>query len=108
MLCLAGALASALNADSIIYDNISESSAGADGVDFVGPLYNSFTSDAAEQITGLQLILSGDDTSLGAGDVGLYADNSTTPGELIAVLGSVEGIALSDTPAIYDITLLSG
>ncbi len=106
LLCLAGALTSSLAADSIIvYDNITESSAGADGVDFVGPLYNSFTSDAAEPITGLQLILNGDDTSPGAVDVGLYADNSTTPGDLIAVLGSVEDSTLSDTPTIYDITL---
>jgi hypothetical protein len=37
LLCLAGALASDLDADSIIYDNIDESSAGSDGVDFVGP-----------------------------------------------------------------------
>jgi hypothetical protein len=105
LLCLAGALASALTADSIIYDNIDESSSGSDGVDFVGPLDNSFTSGAAGQITSLQLMLSGDDTSLGAVDMGLYADNSTAPGELIAVLGILDDSALSDTPAIYDITL---
>ena len=105
LLCLAGALASALTADSIIYDNIDESSAGSDGVDFVGPLDNSFTSGAAGQIAGLQLMLSGDQTSSGGVDVGLYADNSTAPGELIAVLGIVSDSALSDTPAIYDITL---
>lgn len=105
LVCLAGAFASALTADSIIYDNLSESSAGGDGVDFVGPLYDSFTSGAAGPITGLQLILSGDDTSSGAVDVGLYADNSTKPGELIAALGSVSDSVLSDAPAIYDITL---
>lgn len=106
MLCLAGALTSRLAADSIIaHDNITESSAGADGVDFVGPLYDSFISDAAGAITGLQLILSGADTSSGVVEAGLYADNSTTPVDLIAVLGSVEDGALSDTPAICDITL---
>jgi hypothetical protein len=47
LLCLAGAFASGLNADTIVYDNIGESSAGADGVDFAGPLYNSFTSVTA-------------------------------------------------------------
>ena len=106
-LLLAGAFASALAADTIVYDNIAESSAGSDGVDFVGPLDNSFTSGAAGQITGLQLMLSGDQTSSGSVDVGLYADNSTTPGELIAVLGILDDRALSDTPAIYDITLTS-
>jgi hypothetical protein len=105
LLCLAGALASALTANSIIYDNIDESSAGSDGVDFVGPLDNSFTSGAAGKITGLQLMLSGNQTSSGIVDVGLYADNSTTPGELIAVLGIVYDSTLSDTPAMYDITL---
>jgi hypothetical protein len=107
LLCLAGALASALNADTIIYDNMSESSAGADGVDFVGPLYNSFTAGAAGQISDLQLILSGDgdETVSGAVQVGLFADNSTTPVELIAVLGSVDDSALSSTPATYDVTL---
>lgn len=106
LLCLAGGLASVLSANSIVvYDNMSEASAGADGVDFVGPLYDSFTSDAAEQITGLELMLSGDNTSSGAVDVGLYSDDSTAPGALIAVLGSVEDSALSDTPAIFDITL---
>jgi hypothetical protein len=105
LLCLAGALASALTANTIIYDNIDESSAGSDGVDFVGPLDNSFTSDSAGQITGLQVMLSGEQTFSGSVDVGLYADNSTTPGELIAVLGILDDGALSDTPAIYDITL---
>jgi hypothetical protein len=71
----------------------------------VGPLDNSFTSGAAGQITDLQLMLSGDQTSSGSVDVGLYADNSTTPGQLIAVLGIVNDSALSDTPAIYEITL---
>jgi hypothetical protein len=105
LLCVAGVLASALNADTIIYDNINQESGGADGVDFVGPLYNSFTTAAAEHITGLQLILSRDDAFSGAVDVGLYANNSTTPGELIEILGSVDDNALSNTPAIYDITL---
>jgi hypothetical protein len=106
LLCLTGALASVLTADStIVYDSTSEASAGSDGVDFVGPLYDSFTSAAAEQITGLRLILSGDDTSSGQVDVGLYADNSTTPGALIAALGVVDDSTLSDVPSIFNITL---
>jgi hypothetical protein len=105
LLCLAGVLASALTADSIVYDSTGEASAGADGVDFVGPLYDSFTSNAAERITGLQLILSGDNTSTGAVDVGLYADNSTAPGALIATLGVLDDSTLSDMPSLFDITL---
>src|SRR5579863_4628686 len=87
LVCMAGVLASALAADTIVYSNIGEASAGADGVGFVGPLFDSFTSDSAGQITDLQLTLAGDDTSSGALEVGLYADNATSPGELIATLG---------------------
>jgi len=105
LLCLAGALATALNAGTIAYDNIGESSAGADGVDFAGPLYDSFTSGTGDTITAVQLILSGDDTSSGAVDVDLYSDNSIAPGELIAVLGVINDSALSDTPAVYDVPL---
>ncbi len=107
LLCLAGAFALVLNADTIIYTNMIESSAGADGVVFVGPLYNSFTSAAAGQISDLQLILSGDgdDTSSGAVQVGLFADDSSTPGALITVLGSVNDSALSEAPLTYDVTL---
>ena len=109
LLCLAAALVCALDADTIIYGNMSESSAGADGVDFVGPLYDSFTAGAAGQISDLQLILSGDgdDTSSGAVQVGLYADSSTAPGELIAVLGTVNDTAVSSMPAAYDVTLIA-
>lgn len=105
LVCLAGALASALPANTVVYNNLSESSAGADGVGFVGPLYDSFTSGAAGSITGLQLMMSGDDTSPGTLDVGLFADNSTSPGQLIAALGSVSDSALSETPATYNISL---
>jgi hypothetical protein len=105
LLCLAGAFASTLNADTIIYDNIGESNAGADGVDFAGPLHYSLTSVTAGQETDLQPILSGVDTSSDAVDVGVYADNSTTSGELMAVFGDVDDSLLSDTPDVYDITL---
>jgi len=105
--CLAGVVSTVLNASAIIYDSVSESNAGADIVDFSGPFHNSVTSVAAGPLTGLQLILSGyeDDTSSGSVDVGLYADISTTQGGLIAVPGNVPDSALSDVPAIYDVTL---
>jgi hypothetical protein len=102
---LAGALASALTADTVVYDNLSESSAGADGVGFVGPLFDSFTSGPAGPLTGLQLMLSGDDTSSGTLDVGLFADSSTSPGQLMAALGTIRDSALSETPATYNISL---
>jgi hypothetical protein len=45
-------------------------------------LYDSFTSGAAGQITGLQLLLNNADNNSGAVQVGLYADNSTTRSEV--------------------------
>jgi hypothetical protein len=107
LLCLAGAITSTVNATTIVYDNNSESSAGADGVDFFGPLYDLFTSTAAQPIVGLQLILSDDGThdSSGVVDVGLYANDASTPGALMAVVGSVSDGQLSDTPEIYNVNL---
>lgn len=105
LICLAGALASAVNAAVTVYDNTGEASAGVDDVDFVGPLYDSFTPGAAGQITSLQLVLTLDGTSLGTVDAGLYADNATTPGQLIAVLGGIADSALSNTPIVDNIAL---
>lgn len=109
LLALVGAFASAasLSAGTVLFDNVGEASAGADDVDFVGPLYDSFTSTSLGQITSLQLVLGsdGDTKSSGEVQVGLYADNSTTPGQLIAWLGSVDDSSLSTAPATYSITL---
>jgi hypothetical protein len=108
LLCLGGALASALNAGTIIFSNVGETNDGADSVEFSGPLYDSFTSGAAGQITGLQLILSGDNTSSGAFQVVLYANNSDAPAATpIAVLSSVGDSALSGTPDLFNITLIA-
>jgi hypothetical protein len=105
LFCLAGAIAAASDADTMVYFNVSQPGIGADGVSFIGPLYDSFTSGAATRLTSLKLILSGDDTSSGAVQVGLYADHSTAPGNLIAVLGSVKDSSLSETPGLYAIPL---
>jgi hypothetical protein len=108
LLCLAGAVACTLSADTI-YSNMSEPSADADGIAFLGPLYNSFTSGAAGQLSDLQLILSadGDGSVSGSVQVDLFADNSTAPGELIAVIGTVKDDTLSSIPATYDVALSS-
>ena len=124
LLCLAAAFASALSADSVVFGNISctypgadtascisESSAGSDPINNVtgdGPIYDSFTSGTAGQIDDLQLILGLCDscTASGSFGVGLYADNSGTPGtEIGPALATVSDSALSTTPAIYDIAL---
>lgn len=111
--CIVPMLASALHGNAI-YDNTGAATDGADCVDFTtcgtGPdseqLYDSFTSGGTpEQLVELNLILSGDPTSSGVVQAGLYSDNSTEPGALIADLGSLSDSVLSDQVAEYDVTL---
>jgi hypothetical protein len=112
-ICIVSMLASALHG-STIYDNTGAATDGADCVDYTTcgtspdseQLYDSFTSGGApEQLVELNLILSGDSTSSGAVQAGLYSDNSTEPGALIADLGSLSDRALSNEAAEYDVTL---
>ena len=124
LFCLVAALAPALSAGSVVFGNIgcsyagadtasciNEASAGSDPIDSTdgeGPIYDSFTSGTAGQIDDLQLILGLCDSCspLGSFGVGLYADNSGTPGaEIGPVLAIVNDSSLSTTAAIYDITL---
>ena len=125
LLCLAAALAPALSAGSVVFGNITcgtpgaeadsascitEPSAGSDPINSVsgeGPIYDSFTSGAAGQIDDLQLILGLCDCfAPGSFQVGLYADDSGTPGaEIGPALANISDSSLSTTPAVYDITL---
>lgn len=121
LLSLLGVLAGALNADTI-FDSTGGVSGGVDCIDntvayacgefvdsFNDPvnsdLYASFTTEGAGQITDVQLVLTGENTSSGAVQVGLYADNSTAPGALITSLGTISDSLLSGTPSIYDLAL---
>lgn len=114
-LCIVPMLASALSGSTItLYDNTGAATDGADCVDYTScgtspdseQLYDSFTSGGtSEQLVELNLILSGDSTSSGAVQVGLYSDDFTEPGALIANLGSVSDSALSNEAAEYDVSL---
>jgi len=91
---------------NVIYDNLEAIAVGAEPVATWrgGPLYASFSSSAsAEELTGVQLALSGYYSGSGAVTVGLYSDSSTAPGALIAPLGIVSYSQL--TGAIEDYTL---
>lgn len=109
LLAAAGAFASAasLSAGTVLFNNIGEASAGAHGIEFAGPLYDSFLSGAtAGPIADLELVLdSGATGSSGSFQVGLYADNSSAPGALIAVLGTIRDNQLTGTPSAYDLLL---
>jgi len=90
---------------AIIYDNTGGARVDTDPVLGLGPLYDSFTSPSGAQITGVALILSGNGNFGGTLNVGLYANQSTTPGALIAALGTLSDSLLSSSLATYDIAL---
>lgn len=106
-----------LHADAI-FDNSTAASGGADCVESDnanatcngfpqgGQLYDSFSAGAVSApITEIDLVLNGDPASSGSVSVGLYADNASMPGSLLASLGTVNDAALSFTMASYDIPL---
>jgi hypothetical protein len=88
-----------------LFDNLGSSQDGSDPVFGVGPLAQSFSTGAAgEGLIGVQLLL----TSLSAAytgsiQVSLLADNFTSPGATLAVLGSLANAAVSTTSyEVYD------
>jgi hypothetical protein len=112
-LCLVGTLVQGLNAQTV-FDNTAAISNGADCIEVgicgftPGELYASFSSGSAPgSISTLDLGLSGDNNSLGAFVVSLYADNSTQPGGFIADLGtfSDSGLVNGFDPSIYGVAL---
>jgi hypothetical protein len=105
-LALAGIPASA----TVLYDNLS---APIDGEDFissevassVAPLADSFsTGGSVMSLTDLKVRVSGDPASNGDVGISLLADNSTSPGALIATLGSIAAGSLG-TDLVYDFSL---
>jgi hypothetical protein len=120
-LVLTGLLASAISAKAIpIYDSLAAASSGSDTVGSSwGPLYDSFTSaSSVQEITGLELALYGPSTVgpsvavpaiVGPGTitVNLYSDSSTTPGTLIATLGTISDASISAGINDYTVSLLS-
>ena len=126
LLCLAGAFACASSADNIVFDNTGQSSPlpQADPIMInqgISPIYDSFATGGAGQITSLHLALSlcvnggnpcyTTDFTSGSFQVGLYADNPGgtgnphMPGAEITQLATVSDSMLSATPAIYTIPL---
>ena len=108
-----GLLATAANADSIIYDNISEATVGADPIAppgaGVGPIYNSFSTGAtAFTVTDVKLLLEVQGGMTGTVDVGLYSDSgNTTPGALLDPIGTVADTSLGFDPSVVDFSGLS-
>jgi hypothetical protein len=94
ILCVA-ALTFTANATDI-YNNLASPSDGADSITGFGPLYDSFltggsTFDLAS--VGLKLFFPGPAT--GTFTVGLYADNSISPGALLYTIATVSDSSLT-------------
>jgi hypothetical protein len=101
----------ARSATVTLYDNLSANSNGADRIQdgLWGPLYDSFSTGASAVIlTDLQLLLSATNNADGGSvSVGLYGDNSTSPGALIASLGTILDSALGSSLSVIDLSGLS-
>jgi hypothetical protein len=97
-LALAGAAASA----TVLYDNLSAPIDGEDSISALGPLADSFsTGGSVMLLTNLRVMVSGDPASNGDIGISLLADNGTSPGASIAMLGSIAAASLG-TDLLYD------
>lgn len=78
----------AVKADTV-YNNILLPSIGSDAGDSAGPLYDSFSTGASPlTLTDVQLLLSGDSTSLASFSVSLFKDNGSTAPAAVALFTS--------------------
>ena len=100
---------------AVIYDNLSQTSAGSDGVGpgglVEGPLSDSFSTGTGSGflLTGVQLLLSNGGGSSGTTSIGIYTNNASTsppsPGSLFATIGTVTDSSLSGTASVWSVSL---
>jgi hypothetical protein len=98
--------ASALvNGSTILFDSTGGTVSGSSGSQI--PTYGSFSTGAATgSLTGLEMEMLSSTPSDGLSlAVGLYADNSTSPGALIASLGTIADSSLSTSPTLINVAL---
>ncbi|MGB7758780.1 MAG: choice-of-anchor R domain-containing protein [Bryobacteraceae bacterium] len=87
-------LASSLQAGTI-YDDVLAAPSGVDSIETDGPLYDSFSTGASSgTLSNVELLLYAGGAADGPITVGLYSDNGTTPGSLIAVLETFDDSTL--------------
>jgi hypothetical protein len=88
---------------AILYDNLGATSDGADSVVSWGPIADSFSTGSESFLLGdVKLLLSGDSTSTGTITVDLRSDNSTSPGAVIATIGTLSDSLLSTSASVFD------
>jgi hypothetical protein len=90
----------------IIFNNIGSTTGGTDPLTGYGPpLYDSFSAGAAAlMLTDVEALLSGspDGATL---TVDLYADAATSPGTMLAQIGTLSDTALSSSLTVFDFPL---
>ena len=109
MACTVIAAALSARGGAILYNNIGATASGNDSISSFGPLYDSFSTGVNFGPISLVELLVGA-TSPTDGDlitVGLYADNSTSPGSLLASLGTISDSGLTSAPAVITLSLTS-
>jgi hypothetical protein len=101
-LSFAAALA---NGSTILFDSTGGTVNGSSGSQL--PTYGSFSTGAATgALTGLEMEMLSSTPSDGLSlAVGLYADNSTSPGTLITSLGTIADSSLSTSPTLVNVAL---
>ena len=109
------AAASTMCRADVIYDNVSQTSAGGDSVNpgglVRGPLYNSFSTGTGSGfvLTDIQLLLSTTGVPAGSTSIGIYNSNGGAsppiPGSLLATIGTVSDASLSGTASVWSVSL---
>jgi hypothetical protein len=89
----------------IVFDSTGGTLSGSSGSQI--PTYASFSTGAATgTLTGLEMEMFSTSPSDGLSlAVGLYADNSTSPGALITTLGTIADSSLSASPGLVNVLL---
>jgi hypothetical protein len=93
------------NAD-FIYNNLNAVTEGADSVAAVGPLADSFSTGASSiNLSDIMVKLSGDPSSPGSISVRFLSDSSTSPGSVLATVGTLADGSLSNSLSVFDFPL---
>jgi len=90
---------------TILFDSTAGTPSGTSGSQI--PTYGSFSTGVATgNLSGLQLVMESSNPSDGLSlRVGLYSDNSTSPGSLITFLGTIADSALTSSPTLVNVSL---
>ncbi|MGH6992800.1 MAG: choice-of-anchor R domain-containing protein [Caulobacteraceae bacterium] len=78
-----------------LYDNIGATPYDAEAIEAYGPLAASFSTSSATTLTGVEVLLYLPEDPAATTTVDLLADNSTSPGTLIATLGTIDDSMLN-------------